>query len=634
MKKLFLQVSLLGLFLTQTSVKCQQIDTTINLNQIEVKANRLYTFSVGEKIDKIGAKDLQKFWSQQLSDVLSESSLVNMKSYGTSGLTTFRMRGGTADHTAILWNGFNLQSPMSGEMNLFLIPAIMIDEVQVHYGGEGAVSGSGAVGGVVELNNTFTQKQGVSGNANIGIGSFGKYRESAKVNLGFKKVKSTFAINHQQAENDFVYYNEQRIPASYEKMKNSAYKQFGMSQNNAVDLSNRSKLQTFFWYQFTDRQVAPQKSRMFTDDQQEYTVDNDLRFAVKYLHSREKWIINSGAALLRNSMHYVKSSIKTDVTHVATGINLNADAQRVFNQNNLINIAYSGVVETVNSPNYTDTPVRLQNYLLASYKYSSTDKRLNGVLSLREGVIENDLSPLLASVQLRYSLFDEITIKAKIARNYKVADFNDIYWVGTGAVGNSNLKPENGWSGDFGLSWTKDFNNFNVSADATGFYSAINDMIIWQNMGAFWIPENQDKVKTYGLESKLAFGYTIGDLNIKLQGQYSYTLPKADGEKYNGNILPYSPKHTGNALLFIGIKDFYLQYGMNYVGETFTKLDNVTALKNYTLSNIKIGTQSNLLSKKLNVAFGIDNLWDVDYQAIQGYVMMPINYNLSVGLSF
>ena len=636
MKKFFFLAVLLVFCFIQKELIAQEVDTTLNIKEVVIVGNRQSTFSVGEKIDKIEAKDLELFSSQSLSDVLSASSLVNMKSYGTSGLTTFRMRGGTADHTAVLWNGFNIQSSMNGEMNLFLVPAFMVDQVQVHYGGEGAVSGSGAVGGVVELNNTFTQKEGLSGQVNLGTGSFGLYRESAKVNFGSKRLKSTLTVNHQKADNDFVYYNEQRFTDKYEKLKNSAYKQFGLAQNNSYALNDKSKLETFLWYQFSDRQVAPQISEVFIDGSDNYTVDNDLRFAAKYLHNGEKWKVTTGAAFFRNSMHYVNSSINTDVTHVANSINLNADAECLFGENHLINIGYSGVGEIVNSPNYANSPSRMQNNLLVSYKYTSPNKKFTEVISLRQGIIDNTFSPLLASMQIRYRLFEEVMFKAKVARNYKVADFNDIYWAGDGAEGNKDLKPEQGWSGDAGLSWARNIGIYNMSADVTGFYSVMSNMIIWQNMGAFWTPVNEDKVKTYGIESKIVFGITKDDLSARLQGQFSYTKAVSDKGTYKGNFLPYIPQISGNAMAFVQYKNYYIQYTENFVGNEYSNLknDEKEKIDEYWLASLKAGEKITIYGKDVNIAFAIDNIWDVKYETIKYYVMMPRNYNVSVAFNF
>ncbi len=56
-------------------------------------------------------------------------------------------------HTAILWNGFNIQNAMLGQTDLSLLPAVFFDEVEIEYGGSSAVWGSGAVAGSIHLNN-------------------------------------------------------------------------------------------------------------------------------------------------------------------------------------------------------------------------------------------------------------------------------------------------------------------------------------------------------------------------------------------------------------------------------------------------------------------------------------------------
>ena len=98
-------------------------------------------------------------------------SPIFIKSYGLGSLATTSFRGGSASHTAILWNGFNLGSPMNGQLDLSLVPVSLANNVSIQYGGAGALWGSGAVGGAILLNSEPEFDQGLTVDAGTAFGS-------------------------------------------------------------------------------------------------------------------------------------------------------------------------------------------------------------------------------------------------------------------------------------------------------------------------------------------------------------------------------------------------------------------------------------------------------------------------------
>ena len=70
-----------------------------------------------------------------LAGLLADNSVVFIKSYGRGGLATASFRGTAASHTQVLWNGFQITSPMLGQVDLSLVPAVFFDEAKLQYGG-------------------------------------------------------------------------------------------------------------------------------------------------------------------------------------------------------------------------------------------------------------------------------------------------------------------------------------------------------------------------------------------------------------------------------------------------------------------------------------------------------------------
>ena len=125
------------------------VDTIRQLNVVEVSTSRLILFSNANKSETLDSALLDRYTSSNLADILLNESQIFIKSYGLGSLASSSFRGSGANHTSVLWNGFNLQSPMNGIIDLSLIPANFMNNVAIQYGGAGALWGTGAVGGSI-----------------------------------------------------------------------------------------------------------------------------------------------------------------------------------------------------------------------------------------------------------------------------------------------------------------------------------------------------------------------------------------------------------------------------------------------------------------------------------------------------
>src|SRR5687768_7382051 len=124
-----------------------QLDSMQHLNEVEVFAQRINLTDIGKHTDRIDSQLMSVKHHENLSSLLSSNTPLFIRSYGSGTLATLGIRGGSASHTQILWNGIPLRNPMLGLVDLALIPTAIIDQAAIHYGGHGAAFGSGAVGG-------------------------------------------------------------------------------------------------------------------------------------------------------------------------------------------------------------------------------------------------------------------------------------------------------------------------------------------------------------------------------------------------------------------------------------------------------------------------------------------------------
>ncbi len=116
---------------------------------------------------------------------------------------------------------------------------------------------------------------------------------------------------------------------------------------------------------------------------------------------------------------------------------------------------------------------------------------------VREDRLGRNLSPLQPSVGLNYELLNGLNVKVNTARSYRFPSLNELYWDDGSSRGNLDLLPESGWNSEGGIVFTNELlNQVNIKAEATVFYSKIDDWILWSPdslTGTFWTTENKQK---------------------------------------------------------------------------------------------------------------------------------------------
>jgi iron complex outermembrane receptor protein len=182
------------------------------------------------------------------------------------GLSNPSIRGTGSSHTAVLWNGFNLQDLLDGGVDFSLIPINFIDDIKVQYGGCSALFGSGAIGGVIHLNNTLNFEKGLSSSISAGYGSYDNI--FGGLNLGYSNASYSGLIKsfYGTAQNDFKFRNEAEFNSPIERQKNAERKQYGILTGNGFKLSTRSKIENFFWFQDNDINIAPNMVSQLQDN--------------------------------------------------------------------------------------------------------------------------------------------------------------------------------------------------------------------------------------------------------------------------------------------------------------------------------------------------------------------------------
>ncbi len=608
-------------------------DSVYTIKGIDVYGSRLETFAVGATVQKFDSTLLLLRKAESISQLLSNSG-ANVKATGVSGLSTLSLRGGGSTHTTVIWNGLNIQSSMSGTTDFSNFPVSMFNSVRLQYGGSGTLFGSGAVAGVMHLSsgNILLQPNNVSVTASLGSASTKSGLISIK--QGNSKVATSIKAYSFASKNDYRFINTTKIGSPKDTISNAEATQQGVTGDLALKINKNIAWYVAGWYQHSDKNLQTPISnttpnQSFQKDDQFYTSSN-LRFA------NDKVTFNLKNGYIYNKIDYNNPLVDIDkrgVNHLNTIIN-EVESKLGVNQNNELLAGFNFTKEFAYSNKYVESRAN-RNRLSAfgALKSSFLSKRLTTVISLRDELVDNNLIPLVASLGADFKLSKGITIKGNFSKNYRLPSLNDLYWGLTPfAQGNSDLKPESGWSGEVSLNHKYSNQSSKFENSITFFRTYINNWIIWQlNSMNRWQPQNFNTGKTFGVEINPAFAKKIGIISLEIIGFYTYTharvLSKNSGEK----VMPYSPEHKFNGSINLTIKNILLRYSHTFNYARYVDLAG-TKLPYYNLGDFSAGYGFKMGKLKSEIVFNINNTWNTSYLVTQSYAMPLRYYSLALNV--
>ena len=611
---------------------------TIVLQSVEVNAEAIRQNQAEAAMErKMDTALLKRLNTITMSQLLIQHSPVFIKTYGPGGVATASFRGTTASHTLVLWNGFQLNAPTLGQVDFSTIPVFMTEQVALKWG-SGTSANSGGLGGIVNIETNQHFGEGWILDLKQTYGSFNTF--GSYITAGYSWASHLVRVKayRTSSDNDFKYVNHADISHQVMKQKNGEYVDYGLMPEYQWRFRN-SLITIVSWNQWSDRncpQIMPNVGN--ADRTKEYTENGYSRNFISYKTYWESGKIEVKSAYFYEKQHYflrTYTNIGTQVTKVESINDAHVLHQIVDLNQNLykswkINAKAQWDYEQVESNNYDNTDNQGADRHVLSLYAALTGKLLKPIdlrLTLRNDWVDWKSAGVFPTATISYSCIylKGLKINAGYSHNYRNPSLNDLYW---NPGGNKDLKPENGRTVDGNLIFERKFGHFSLESTLGAYYSEVKDWIQWvPSPWRYWTPENVATVVAYGSEVHLKMNYFVNDWNFSVSGNYvySHTTNKEDGFQ-----LIYIPLHHANAYAEAKWKTWYLNYTMEYTGRRKTQLDTEEVLAGrlypYTLHHVAMGKQI----RKFTVEFRVNNITDVDYQAVLYRAMPGRSYEVSL----
>jgi iron complex outermembrane receptor protein len=154
------------------------------------------------KVNTLKAEDIEKN-STNLSETLRFQSPVYIKENGRGAVSSPSFRGTTAQQTAFVWNGININSMFLGQGDINNISLSGFEQMDIKAGGGSVIYGSGAIGGSIHLNNILDFNKGIHASLFSEAGSFETYNNFARASYSNDKLSFKVSGNYSISRNDY-----------------------------------------------------------------------------------------------------------------------------------------------------------------------------------------------------------------------------------------------------------------------------------------------------------------------------------------------------------------------------------------------------------------------------------------------
>ena len=584
----------------------RQLDTILNLPLIEIAVSPDEHFSFSKPKRNLSSTTINLFPSKTLAEVFSLFSSTYVKNYGPGRLATTSIQGAAATHTAVIWNGLSLQSPILGQFDFSLLPIYLFDNIQLISGSNGAAAGSGAIGGSIEL-----KSKAISQKARTQIdlkgGSFGQFFGGLKLETSKKSFSNTTRLFFQSAQNNFRYRNGNGEEVA---LSNAASQQLGLLQENQLALGNQDQLSLRIWAQQAKRAIPPTRFQRQSVAEQE---DRALRSQIAWKHTASNFIQGIRLSHIYEQIYYQDTLAQIDSDTKTNLYQIENFWEFQFNSVHRLLFNVKGIFTTAHSSNYTGIPQRTQLASYLSYRFQP-DHRWKAQLDLRQEMVDGAFVPFIPEFRLIFQGNKAYSIYTNISRFFRLPTFNDWYWA-TG--GNPDLQAENGWGQELGFRWQRS----NGSIQLNSFHKNIQDWIIWLPNGPFFSPENVQQVQIIGAELEGTYQKNWQQWQFLLSSNLQYTQSKNLKSKRPddasiGKQLIYTPYWQGNAQLQLQYGNWQLHYVHSFTGKVFTSIDHSEHLASFHTAQLYLRKSWSRTYGSILFYATIENIWNEDYEVV------------------
>jgi iron complex outermembrane receptor protein len=590
----------------------QKDSVVVNLDAFSLSISKVKNFSKGYSTilisDSLVTRNIRS-----LTDVLKFNSFIYFKENGLGMVSSPSFRGTSASHTAVIWNGININSQLNGQVDFNAISANSYDNIAVRSGGGSVLFGSGAIGGSIHLDNLITFSKQERHKVLANYGSFNTKHISYDYLSSNDKSFINIGIATNSSDNDFNYLDSSLIN------ENGSYYNYNFDVNYGYKINEKHQLKLYSSSFFADRNLSRTLNAPSNDGYEDINSKNLVEWnfsispkelitsRISYIFEKFKFFDNN-----KNKSNFSDGMTKRKIAQ----IDYNNSISRKLKLNSILgfeSVSASGSSFASNTRNILSGVLSLNHQLTKKMSYG---------IQFRKDFQNDFESPFLYSLGIEQKFSKKYTLSFNTSKNFRIPTFNDLYWQ---PGGNINLKPEASYQFEIGN--TISFKN--ISFQLNGFYIKSLDLIQWiPSQSGFWSPTNTDKTRNLGIEISANYKKFFKNHFIEMNMNYSHT--DAKDIETNKQLISV-PKNRFNALVNYNYTDWSLFYQILFNDDVQFLVDTIPA---FQVSNIGLEYQLSILKNKPKIGFVINNIYNANYQNTLNRPMPGLNFQITTNINF
>lgn len=507
------------------------------------KSTRFVTVITREEIERSG--------KVYVIDLLRGQPGVSVVQSGPNGRTVSAfVRGTNANHTIIMVDGVQINSPTTGAADLAdltlenVIPAQNIDRIEILRGPQSTLYGSDALSGVVNIITKPGGEPGIHGNGRFEYGTHETFYEAGGLSGQWKR----FAFSGSGARLDTEGPGEND---DFEDTRGFGHGKINVTENSDLDIA-------FHYY----NALAGIDDGSFRQDPNRWNKTRQQVLNTKYNFSLADWWQQYVQYSFFHDMLFSVDPRDPGTTQAESRFKLDTDRHTFEYQSNIylgemdvLTVGYE--FEHGRSNNKTfDKIVRNHGWFLQNELTLWEIWTLIGGIRLdHHELFGTEASPLFSSGL--WIAKTRTKLKGSFGKGFRSPSFNELFFPN---FGNPALLPEKNWGWDAGFEqfyWDK-----KGSFSAAYFHNSIENLIQSVRVGSFLFQaHNVARARTQGVELE----HKIRPWeNLTLYTNYTYT-DAVDKETHKR--LTRRPWHQGKVGLTYDIWRFHLHSDWVLVGD-------------------------------------------------------------------
>jgi vitamin B12 transporter len=622
--KLLIYISML--IVSTTIVLAEEESDVIKLDEIIVSATRTQSSldKVSASSSVISEKQINDSTANDVGDLLSATNIVQILDYGPASLASASLRGSTAAQVLVLVDGRRINDSRAGGADLDGISTSNIKRIEIIRGGQSAMYGADAVGGIINIITKRPEKLNAKAWSNFA--SYGLRSYGLELGEHTKYLSSTFSLSKTDSESDFPFQNKFgenliRKNANYDRRNVSAKVTFDTIKSAILDLSASH---------YYSNSGSPGLMGFYTSEavRRDKTNDISLNFEHEPISAFSYKII---AYDRMSFMRYIDPTYpyQSDDTHKVD--TKSAEIQAYLLKNTKIPIVGGAQVMNENINSTAIENRHRETFSLYAQQELSRDinisylKTVSIFPAVRWDYYSDFNAGLSPKIGILASLGDILTLRLNAGKSYRAPTMNDLYWPSSAMTsGNPDLKPERSIDADAGFQIHIQRSTKNVGLSlfrisASYFQNDITDGIQWTpGQNGKWTPLNFAKINTKGIETEghiqLSI-FNVPDL-VSIDGNYTFLNAK----DALGKQIIYRPQHSIGYSVRIGVDNLWFQDSGLYQSKRYYTTENTKWLDPFMKHDFQVGIERRLWDvTKIGLSVDLKNVFNKQYQLISDY---------------